>query len=166
MLQQQGFAQASKLADFYGNIMDQPIATTRQRPEAEPAFERGFQRLAPRGYVPGDFGVLQNPPQYFGMRLVAPQTGGSYGLLPNVQGAELPPSAGRIMTQGPIAPFDKNDPHQNDLPLVPPNMPPDRNAMQQMLYGELIRRGYPVRSGSGEFFGLPVQSVIGFGSRE
>ena len=161
MTQQQ---QADAIADLYGKYIDQPNDPNSKGSLQDPAFFRQFQQLAPPSYSSADIGVLQQNPQYRGIRMVLPQSGGSYGQLAPAEGLGLP---GRVETQGPIGQPDPLDPHRNQIPLVPPNYPADRGGLQQMILGRLITRGYPVLGGNGPMGGdfQPNFNPIGFGQR-
>ena len=96
--------------------------------------------------------------------MVLPQSGGSYGEIVNFEGAE---EGGRIFTEGPVGEPDPNDPHSNQIPRHPPNYPGDRGGLREEVYGHLIRMGFPVYGGTGNFGGEfePGFNPIGFGQR-
>ena len=160
--------QTQKLADLYGGYIDKPNDPNSRGSLQDMSFFNQFRRIAPDGYNASDIGVLQQNPQYRGIRMVLPQSGGSYGSLPYFEGQQgFDAGQPRIMTEGPTGLPDPNDPHQNGIPLAPPNIPPDQGGLQQQVYGELIRRGYPVLGGSGEMGGdfQAGFNPIGFGQR-
>lgn len=163
------FATARALADLYGRYIDEPNDPNARGTLRDRNFYRTFDSLARQhGYTPADIGFLQQNPQYRGIRMVLPQSGGSYGQATAAQGLRLADSGiSRVLSQGPIGRPDQSDPHQNAIPLVPRNWPPDMNALREETYGELIRRGYPVLGGTGDFGGdfRPGFNPIGFGQR-
>lgn len=162
--------QVNDLASLYGSYIDKPMDPNARGSLQSPALNNAFNRIVPpsQGYTRADFGELQQNPGYRGIRMVLPQSGGSYFEGQNYAGADAAQRGmPRIMPQGPPNQPDPNDPHHNGIPRYPPNMPPDRLALQQAVYGEMIRRGYPVLGGTGEMGGdfQPGFNPIGFGSR-
>ena len=162
---------AKKIADLYGSYIDRPNDPTAKGSLRDPAFFEAFNRLAPpyqQGYTSTDIGILQQNPQYRGIRMVLPQSGGSYGDIANAQGyIRGEQGFPRIMTQGPVGEPDPNDPHQNQIPRAPANYPIDQGALREMIYGHLISRGYPVLGGTGDFGGEfpPGFNPVGFGQK-
>jgi len=159
---------AEQIANLFGSYIDKPNDPQAKGTLQDPNFYKQFNALAgPSGYTAGDIGFLQQNPQYRGIRMVLPQSGGSYGQAQQAEGYYgNQQGLRRQMTQGPVGLPDPNDPHQNGIPLVPPNSPPDRGGLQQMILGHLISRGYPVLGGSGDLFGFqPGFNPIGFGQR-
>ncbi len=155
---------ARKIADVFGSYIDKPNDPQARGSLQDPAFRQAIDSLLPQGHSSGDFGVLQQNPQYRGIRMVLPQSGGSYGESAMYNGSR---QQGRILTEGPTGQPDPDDPHQNGIPRVPPNSPPDNGGLQQQVYGELISRGYPVLGGTGELFGYqPGFNPVGFGQRD
>lgn len=135
------FKTAGHLADVYAKHIDQPQATqysnpTYSRDPGFPQFSRMLEMVlggpftGPDAYNPQQFGETQNPPQYRGIRMLLPQTGGeNYASL----------------QQGRVPNFD---------------------ALQQMLLGTMISRGYPVYGGNGPMPGFePGFNPVGFGQR-
>lgn len=161
---------ASRLADLYGSYIDRPNDEQARGSLNDPAFFQAFSTIMPPelGYTAADFGTLQQNPQYRGLRMVLPASGGSYGELVNAEGADLAASGfPRIESQGPPQLPDPMDPHQNGIMRYPPNQPPDNNALQQTFYGEMIKRGFPVLGGTGPMGGdfQDGFNPIGFGAR-
>jgi hypothetical protein len=81
--------QSRNLADILGAEIDKPMASTYRNPtySGDPGFPAMAQSLSaatgqPFGqgssYNPQQFGETQNPPQYRGIRLLLPQSGGDY----------------------------------------------------------------------------------------
>ena len=160
-----------QVADLFASYIDQANDPKARGSLQDNKFFNKFNELLPPhiyGYTPNDFGVLQMNPQYRGIRMVLPQSGGSYGQVAPFTGALLAAQgAPRVMTQGPVGQPDPNDPHSNNIPLHPWNFPPDMGGLREQVYGELIRRGYPVFGGTGDFGGefQPGFNPIGFGQR-
>jgi hypothetical protein len=103
-----GFAHASKLADLFGGYIDRPNLTGRQYSNPtysdDPSFGQFSRYLGtivgkPTQFYhdspdnPQQFGELQNPPQYRGIRMLLPDSGGDYeslkyGRIPNYEGLQ------------------------------------------------------------------------------
>jgi len=162
---------AAQLADLYGSYIDQPNDPNAKGSLRDPGFYRKFDAVANparTGYTSDDIGILQQNPQYRGIRMVLPQSGGSYGETA-AEGARLAETgAPRIMTEGPVGQPDPLDPHLNNIPRYPPNYPPDMGGLREEVYGHLITRGYPVYGGTGDFGGefQPGFNPVGFGQRD
>lgn len=159
-----------RMADLYAGYLDQPNDPAAKGTLRSDTFQSKFLPLAPpwSGYRPSDFGFLQMNPQYRGIRMVLPQSGGSYGAFANQAGGQLAEQGfPRQTTEGPIGEPDPLDPHRNNVLRYPPNSPPDQGGLREEVYGELIRRGYPVLGGTGDFGGefQPGFNPVGFGQR-
>lgn len=137
------FDTANQLADLFAQHIDLPQQAHYSNPTYgfDPGFAEFQKHLSaivgvPMGgpqnaspYNPQQFGELQNRPQYRGIRMLLPQTGGDYKSL----------QTGQI---------------------------PNYEPLQQMLLGEMIRRGYPVMGGTGPMPGFePGFNPVGFGQR-
>jgi len=83
------FAKGRQLADLFGGIIDEPIGTTYSNPTytQDPRFPEvsralaqitGYPFQAGGAFNPQQFGETQNPPQYRGIRLLLPGSGGEY----------------------------------------------------------------------------------------
>lgn len=162
-------AHVNDLVNLFASYMDRPNDPSAVGSLQDPSFFKRFDQLTPPdlGYASSDIGVLQQNPQYRGLRMILPQSGASYATLPNAEGGfNALYGEPRIMTEGPVGMPMGNDPHRNNLPIYPPNYPMDMGAMQQQIYGELIRRGYPVYGGNGQLPGFPIEfNPVGFGQR-
>ena len=162
---------ATQVADLFESYLSQPNNPAARGTLQDDQFYRLFNQILPPsqyGYSPNDIGMLQMNPQYRGLRMVLPQSGGSYAQSPMYDGALLQQQGfPRQMTQGPVGMADTLDPHRNGIPQYPPNSPPDLGALREMVYGMLIQRGYPVYGGTGDFGGdfSPGFNPIGFGSK-
>lgn len=159
---------AAQLADLYGSYIDQPNDPNAKGSIRDPGFFRKFDAVADparTGYTSDDIGMLQQNPQYRGIRMVLPQSGGSYGESAMAAGAQ---QGARILSQGPVGQPDPNDPHNNGIPRYPANAPLDQGGLREEVYGHLITRGYPVYGGTGDFGGEfpPGFNPVGFGQRD
>lgn len=161
-----GLGLVHQLADLFGSYIDRPNDPKARGTLNDQQFRDAFHQILPidkYGYMPEDFGFLQQNPQYRGLRLVLPQSGGSYGEYTNqaTYGLGL-----RAHTQGPIGLPDENDPHNNGILRYPASTPPDGFGLREQVYGELIRRGYPVYGGGGQMEGFQQGfNPVGFGQR-
>ena len=163
---------AEQVADFYAGYIDRPNdPKARGSVRTQEYFDKFDAITDPKrtGYIPNDLGYLQQNPQYRGIRMVLPQSGGSYSGVQGHFGREAMKSGTpRIETEGPVAPPDPRDPHNNPFPRVPVTHPLDMGRLREEVYGHLISRGYPVYGGTGDFGGEfpPGFNPVGFGQRE
>jgi hypothetical protein len=134
------FQQGSQLADLFGGIIDQPLAGQYSNPTyaRDPGFSAFASQLSKITGQPFESGGLYNP-QQFAETQNPPQYRGIRALLPQSGGEYVALNQGRI---------------------------PNYDALQQAFLGEMIRRGYPVLGGTGQFVGRePGFNPIGFGQR-
>ena len=164
------FERSRKLADLFGGFIDKPNDPSAQGSNNGRTLREQFNNIMPpeKGYTQADFGILQQNPQYRGIRMVLPQSGFTYQDAVDSAGMDLVRRGyPRIESHGPVGPPKEGDPHYNNIPTYPANYPPDRNGLREEFYGEMIKRGYPVYGGTGEFGGEFPKGFnpVGFGQR-
>lgn len=104
---------AKKLADLFGGYIDEPNREKYSNPTytGDPdynVFRRKLEEIMPEfkgnDYNPQQFGETQNPPQYRGIRLLLPGSGGEYSALKEgkVPGSEgvFQEMMGHLITRG------------------------------------------------------------------
>lgn len=134
-------AQVSKLADLFGGEIDRPSQSNYTNPTygGDPRFQQFSSMLSKIVGAPFYDGSPLNP-QQFGVTQNPAQYRGIRMLLPQSGGDYQSLKDGRI---------------------------PGYHELQQELLGEMIKRGYPVRGGTGQLEGFTKGfNPVGFGQRD